>query len=70
MKKKAIISLVGKKIGKRLGHIGRTFNLLHKHNIEIGSISAGASKTNLSFVVSEVDVENVLNLIYDEFFRG
>ena len=70
MKKKAIISLVGRRIGKELGHIGRTFNLLDEHDVEIGCISAGASKTNLSFVVSEADVERVLNLIYDEFFRG
>ena len=70
MKKKAIVSLVGRRMGKELGHIGRTFNLLDKHNVEIGCISAGASKTNLSFVVSEDDVERVLNLIYDEFFRG
>ena len=62
----AIICLIGDNIRHTPGIAGRAFQVLQRQNIRM--ISQGASLLNLGFVVSEMELQNVVTALHDEFF--
>jgi aspartate kinase len=65
---RAIVCLVGEQMLNTPGIAGRTFHAIKEININM--ISQGASKINLTFVISDKDVETVVTKLHDEFFSG
>ncbi len=63
----AIVCLVGGNIGKTPGVAGRAFGAIGGANIRM--ISQGASRLNLTFVVSGQDLARVVESLHAEFFR-
>ena len=64
--KKALVCLVGENIRETPGIIAKVFGALG--NIKVRMISQGASEINLTFVVEEDDVVNVVQRLHSEFF--
>jgi aspartate kinase len=64
----AILCLVGDDLRYRPGIVGRAFACLHSINVRM--ISQGASLLNLSFVVSDSDVTQAVQLLHHEFFSA
>ena len=62
----AIVCAVGEGLRNTAGIAGRVFGALADTNIAL--ISQGASSTNLTFVVSEKDVEDVVKRLHERFF--
>ena len=62
----AIVCAVGEGLRNTAGIAGRVFGALSEINIAL--ISQGASTTNLTFVVSEKDVESVVARLHECFF--
>ena len=62
----AIVCAVGEGLRNTAGIAGRLFGALAETNIAL--ISQGASSTNLTFVVSEKDVEDVVRRLHERFF--
>ena len=62
----AIVCAVGEGLRKTAGIAGRVFGALSGINIAL--ISQGASSTNLTFVVAEKDVEEVVQRLHQGFF--
>lgn len=65
---RAIVCLVGEQMRKTPGIAGRTFHAIK--DININMISQGASEINLTFVISNADVDTVVKKLHDEFFSG
>jgi aspartate kinase len=63
----AIVCLVGENIRHTPGVAGRAFAAVGCANIRM--ISQGASRLNLTFVVAEQDLAQVVELLHAEFFR-
>ena len=64
----AIVCAVGEGLRNTAGIAGRIFGALSGTNIAL--ISQGASSTNLTFVVSEKDVEDVVKRLHERFFES
>ena len=64
--KKALVCLVGENIRETPGIVAKVFGALG--NIKVRMISQGASEINLTFVVEEDDVVNVVQRLHSEFF--
>ena len=62
----AIVCAVGEGLRNTAGIAGRIFGALSETSIAL--ISQGASSTNLTFVVSEKDVEDVVTRLHERFF--
>ncbi|MBI4231824.1 lysine-sensitive aspartokinase 3, partial [Candidatus Peregrinibacteria bacterium] len=62
----AIVCLVGEGIKGDSGVLGRLFGCLKEHNVSM--VSQGASKRNVTFLVSEADAPEVVKKVYAEFF--
>jgi len=62
----AIVCAVGEGLRNTAGIAGRIFGALSETRVAL--ISQGASSTNLTFVVSEKDVENVVKSLHESFF--
>ena len=62
----AIVCAVGEGLRNTAGIAGRIFGALSETGIAL--ISQGASSTNLTFVVSEEDVEDVVTRLHERFF--
>lgn len=65
---RAIVCLVGEQMRKTPGIAARTFGAIS--HININMVSQGASEINLTFVIDQKDVENVVLRLHDEFFSG
>ena len=64
--RKAIICLVGENLRDRPGIAARVFGELE--DVKIRMISQGASEINLTFVIEEDDVPNVIQRLHRTFF--
>lgn len=62
----AIVCAVGEGLKNTAGIAGRVFGALSGVNVAL--ISQGASSTNLTFVVAEKDVEEVVRQLHERFF--
>jgi aspartate kinase len=64
--KKALVCLVGENIRETPGIVAKVFGALG--NIKVRMISQGASEINLTFVVEENDMVDVVRRLHREFF--
>jgi aspartate kinase len=64
--KKAIVCVVGENLCREPGMTARIFGELE--GIEVTSISQGASSSNISFVIDEADIPEVIGRIHRRFF--
>ena len=64
--KKALVCLVGENIRETPGIVAKVFGALG--NIKVRMISQGASEINLTFVVEEEDMVDVVQRLHREFF--
>src|SRR6202011_5232751 len=64
--RKAIVCLVGENLRETPGIVARVFGELT--DIKIRMISQGASEINLTFVIEEVDVPQVVQRLHKVFF--
>ncbi len=64
--KKALVCLVGENIRETPGIVAKVFGALG--NIKVRMISQGASEINLTFVVEEDDMVDVVRRLHREFF--
>lgn len=65
---RAIVCLVGEQMRKTPGIAARTFGAIR--DININMVSQGASEINLTFVIDQKDVEDVVKRLHKEFFSG
>jgi aspartate kinase len=65
---KAIICLVGEWMRQTAGMPGEIFALLH--DVPVHLISQGASEINISFVIDEEQLPDVIHRLHDHFFSG
>jgi aspartokinase/homoserine dehydrogenase 1 len=66
----AIIALVGEGMTSIPGIAGRTFSVIGETAVNILMIAQGSSELNLSMVVAQKDVPEVVRLIHDTFELG
>jgi len=66
----AIVAAVGAGMKGTPGIAAKVFGALGKHGINVISIAQGSSEYNISFVVDEVDMENAVRYIHQEFGLG
>ena len=64
---KSLVCVVGKDLKNTKGVAGRIFGAVGDYNITM--VSQGASVINISFVVNRSDLNNVLQVLHDEFFE-
>ena len=64
--RKAIVCLVGENIRRTPGIAARVFGAIP--DVGIHMISQGASEINISFVIDEADVPQVVSRLHSEFF--
>lgn len=65
---KAIVCLVGEQMQNYKGLPAKIFHSLQ--GVHINMISQGASEVNLSFVISESDIDHVVKNLHSTFFEG
>jgi aspartate kinase len=65
---KAIVCLVGKDINGHVGIAASVFAIVAEANINIHMISQGASEINISFVIEEKDVPEIVKRLHNHFF--
>lgn len=68
MERKAIVCVVGENIGRVPGTAARIFGSLE--DIRIHLISQGASEINISFVIDEEDIPEVVPRLHERIFAG
>lgn len=64
---KAIVCVVGDNLKFTPGVAARLFQAIENTNVNM--ISQGASEINLTFVIDDADVDRVVGLLHDQFFR-
>ena len=64
--RKAIVCLVGENLRQTRGIAARVFSVLP--DVDIRMISQGASEINLTFVIEESDVPEVIRRLHAAFF--
>jgi aspartate kinase len=64
--RKAIVCLVGENIRMTPGVAGKVFSAIGDHNVRM--ISQGASEINITFVIEEDEVPDVVRRLHDTFF--
>ncbi len=65
---KAVICVVGEKMKHTAGIAGRLFDALGSADINSEMISHGGSEINLTFVISQLEVEKAVKVLHREFF--
>jgi len=65
---KSLVCVVGKDLKNTKGIVKRIFQKLGDYNITM--ISQGASLINVSFVVDKRDLQEVMQVLHDEFFEN
>ncbi len=65
---KAIICLVGENVRGRVGMAASVFNVAASCQVNLHMISQGASEINISFVIEERDVPEVVKALHAHFF--
>ncbi|MCQ2207998.1 MAG: bifunctional aspartate kinase/homoserine dehydrogenase I [Paludibacteraceae bacterium] len=64
----AIIAIVGDNMKQTTGTAGKLCNALGRNNVNIVALAQGSSETNISLVVSQVNLRKALNAIHESFF--
>ena len=70
IKNVALINIAGAEMAGTIGTVARLFSTLAKVGVNIVMISQSSSESNLSFVISESQVELALKALRTEFNRG
>jgi aspartate kinase len=65
---RAVISVVGEEIRERVGFAASVFGVLARHGVNVEMISFGATRNNLSFVVEQDRVPEVVAALHEHFF--
>jgi aspartate kinase len=65
---KAIICLVGENVRGRIGMAASVFSVAASCQVSLHMISQGASEINISFVIEECDVPEVVKALHARFF--
>ncbi|MHB2019267.1 MAG: lysine-sensitive aspartokinase 3 [Candidatus Xenobia bacterium] len=65
---RSIVCLVGEGIKTTPGVAARVFSVLAREGINIEMISQGASRINITFVVSDPDRKHAVKALHEEFF--
>jgi aspartate kinase len=63
----AIVSVVGQKMRRASGVIGRTFAALGRENVQMIAIAQSSSECNISFLIAKQDMKTALRTIHREF---
>jgi len=66
----SLIATVGHGISGKAGMAARLLNSLAKNNINLRLIDQGSSELNIIIGVDNVDFENSVRAIYNEFFNN
>ncbi|MBI4041698.1 MAG: aspartate kinase [Deltaproteobacteria bacterium] len=66
----SVVSVVGEGLKEKPGIVARVFSTLHEQCIPVQMISLGASKINLSFLVSTPNVTHTVTLLHKTFFEN
>jgi aspartokinase len=66
----AMVTVVGQKIRRMSGILGRAFAALGRQNVDIIAGVHGASECNISFVVAREDMDAALIATHQEFQLG
>lgn len=64
----AILAVVGQNIQTSVGTAGKLFSTLAEANIDVGMISKGASRVNISCIIAEKDIDRALPEVHKAFF--
>lgn len=62
------VAVVGENMKHTAGIAGKLFNTLGRNGISVIACAQGASETNISFVIENVNLRKALNVIHDSFF--
>ncbi len=65
----SIVALVGDNMKNHTGISGKMFGALGCNSVNIRAIAQGSSETNISVVVSSLDVKKAINVLHEEFFE-
>jgi aspartate kinase len=63
----AVIAVVGSGMRGIKGVAARVFNAVAKRNVNVIMIAQGSSELNLAFVVNDIDCEQAVKALHDEF---
>lgn len=66
MEEMAIVCLVGDGIRGSRGLLGQLFSAVNEHDVQM--VSVGASKRNVTFLVSEGEAQDVVKKVFNQFF--
>ena len=66
----AIVAVVGEKMRRTPGIVGRTLSALGREDVNIIAIAQGSSECNVSFLVQKEDMQTALQAIHREFQLG
>jgi aspartate kinase len=67
---RALICVVGEGLKQTPGLTGKIFSVLGREGVNVELISQGASRINLSFVVSDGDAERAVRRLHRNLFGG
>lgn len=65
----SMVAVVGEGMRSTPGISGLVFGRLGKENINIVAIAQGSSMRNISFIISEAEVDDAMNALHNEFFE-
>ena len=65
----AMVSLVSVTMAARVGVAGKIFSVCGDNGVPVRMISQGASRTNLSFVVGDSDLDKCVKVLHKELFE-
>jgi aspartokinase len=66
----SLISVVGEELRERTDFASMVFAVTAKLNLNLEMISYGATRNNLSFVVAEERVRDVVTALHERLFGG
>ena len=66
----AVIAVVGSGMRGIKGVAARVFNAIATRNVNVIMIAQGSSELNLAFVVNDIDCEQAVRALHDEFDLG
>jgi aspartate kinase len=69
-KERSVVSIVGEEVRDRADFPALVFGVLFKHGVSVELISFGATRNNLSFVVSSDRVREVVTALHERLFSA
>ena len=64
----SVVAVVGGNMRHRHGVSGRVFKTLGNHKINVHAIAQGSSELNISFVISNTELQEAMTALHNEFF--